>query len=110
MDFNFHFDGDRLRTPGINWGYGDSDPHLVGRTSHFMVIRKAGNMDWSGRGASEYYPTTYILCSYKNDKRKDFKDRFNAEEIEKVEPGRKWRSAKEQLLKKMAGLESKWRP
>ncbi len=104
--FYFRFDGQRLRTPGVNWGYGDSDLWLVGKTSHYLVVRKPGGTDWEGRGQSGYFPAVYLLLEYRPSN-----DRFETiAEIEEVEPGRKWRAARTRLLERMNELEAKWKP
>ena len=101
MEFAFYFDGDRVIFPGLDWGYGDSAPYLISKTEHYLVMRVAGCGNWQELGRTGYTPAQWILLSYYKDG-----DKFRSlTELEREEPGRKWRAARDKLLKRMAELE-----
>lgn len=103
----FSIDRDRARFPGLSFGYGDSDPFIIARTKHFMVLRKKPTTNWSSRGASSSYPAKYWLVEY--DKHPKWKDKHVVlEDIEEVEPGHGWKAEQARLIERMNNLEAKW--
>jgi hypothetical protein len=95
--------GDRVHFPGVNWGYGDSDPYLVGKTAHYMVVRRKGVTDWESRGSSSYNAAEWILLEIRVERGQL---RVVSDEITET-PGRQWRKARTQLLAEMEELERK---
>lgn len=99
-----HIDKDRIRTPGVNYGYGDSSPYLIHRGERHLVIKKKGTQDWSQRGQTSHYPAQWWLVQVEWLAKKDhFKV---VEVVDTKEPGTKWRAARQELIDKVTELET----
>jgi len=51
----------RLEVPGVNFGYGDSNPIVVRAGTNYLLVQVKGVQDWSGRGESKYYPPEFHI-------------------------------------------------
>lgn len=85
---------DKIITPGISWGYGQGSVlNLIRRGEFYQVWHKPTTQDWVGRMAGpDTFPATYYLVSICGDRVR--------KEIESAEPGRKWRSERDRLVRK----------
>ena len=101
MKHMFQIDGERLRCRGVDFGYGNSDPWLIARGKHHAVIRGPGTHDWSGIGASSYYPAKWYLVRAEVTP----KTLRVTEVIREEEPGRGWRRTKTRFVAEMKQLE-----
>jgi len=84
-------DGDVVRTPGVDWG---RPLKILHRHKNRLVLRRNGHMTWASIGQQTYAETLYMLVEVSRDM---------ATVIEEVEPGRKYRAAVADLIKKCGG-------
>jgi len=85
-------DGDVVRTAGVDWG---RPLEILHRHKNRLVLRRKGHMTWSSIGQQAYAETLYMLVEVK---------RGMARVIEEAEPGRKYRPAVADLIKKCGGM------
>jgi hypothetical protein len=104
-NFTFTVDGDRLRSPGLDFGYGDSSPHLIKLTSNYVLVKEPGSKNWSGRSKSTYKPASWSIWEIEYLFTKRGVEFRVVEVIEKRQPGKKWRTTKDEMLKKLHFLQ-----
>lgn len=83
-------DNGQLTTPGVSFGYGSNHLTVIEIKEPYLIIKKQGAQDWSGRGESSYYPTEYWLC---RRRKKDAQRVYRVEILFEITPGRKWKKA-----------------
>ena len=90
-----------LTIRGVNFGYSNgSDLKIVYEKDPYFIVRVKGGSDWSGRGETTYYPSSYYLWKIVNK----YKDKYGEliyalETIKEIEAGKKWKDAINQLIK-----------
>ena len=52
---------ERLKSSGVTFGYGDSNPYVIEETEEFFIVRHPAVRDWSGRGQTSSYPASIAL-------------------------------------------------
>lgn len=90
-------DGNRMRFPGMSFGYGDSDPFVIANSGDFYVIRIPGTREWYQLGSSEYYPARWMLVRIYVDAKGDARANCVMEE----RPGRHWHKCMHKLITEM---------
>lgn len=106
MDYKFYIretEPNKIVTPGVSHGYGVGNKiDLIHKEKDFMVVRFPGANEFSSRGSSEYYPTRYALVKI-IDKYGTFDEYF--EIIEEIEPGKRWKKTKDDLVAKCKAMQ-----
>lgn len=99
----FRIDRNRLRFPGVSFGYGDSDPYLIAAsgTGRFMVVRTPSVREWISIAHSAYFPARWALIETKKDG--DGYRLLNT--IREETPGRLWRRIRDELVQDMSNLD-----
>lgn len=92
-------DGQKVRTPGIDWG----GPLLqIYRIGKFRVWHKPTRTVWAGRfGQRATAPSAYFLVRVRGER---------VECLEEVEPGRAWKKTRDRLIGEAMRLAKQMRP
>ena len=107
FEYRFRFDGERVRFYSLDWGYGDCAPYLITNTEHYLVMRVPGRKNWKALGTFGYSPARWILLSYRPDGATSA-GFISVERIADEEPGRKWQTCRNKMIKRMHALEKKY--
>ena len=102
-DLRFEIRNGKCHFPGIDWGYGDSEPVLVEMVGNYIVAKKPTCGCWESRGQSGTYPAQWYLFRFRWDGGSMRVDK----ELEEVQPGHKWHATKKRLIAKAHELARK---
>jgi hypothetical protein len=104
----FKIEGERARFPSLGFGYGDSQPFVLGRTRHFMVLYRKPVKDWQSRGSTTTHPARYWLVEYAPARLNEPSYYRVVRDVATEEPGPRWQRVRWRLLDCMNLLEEKW--
>lgn len=77
---------------GVNFGYSNGGCLLIKyEDDPYIIVHEKGTRDWSGRGETSYYPSSYTL--YKLTTPHRVPPYRNTETIKEIEVGKKWKQS-----------------
>jgi len=91
IHFRFTDHGTFLVFNGTSFGYGQGGVlNVIHRAGTYLVLHKPSTKDWAGRGDTQTHPASYTLVRIDGN--------MVVEVILEIEPGPKWKAARQQLI------------